>query len=50
MNAGNEPFALNEIERESKILAALTGSLTRVLMGSNVVQDIVDCSTINMWF
>lgn len=49
MNAGNEPFALNEIEQESNISAALTGSLTRILMGSNTVQDIVDCSTINMW-
>lgn len=37
------------MEQESNISEALTGSLTRVLVGSNTAQDIVDCSSINMW-
>lgn len=49
INTGNEQFPLREMEQESNILAALTGSLTRLLVGSSTAQDSVDCSSINMW-
>jgi len=40
---------LSEMEQESNILAVLTGSFTRVPVDSSIAQDIVDCSSINMW-